>query len=85
MDIKIKKKLVKNWFISLQEIICSEIIKIEKKNTKFKTKEWKRNDSKDEGGGKSRVLENGDILNLNILFLSFLELFFFLLNIYKFF
>ena len=43
MDIKIKKKLVKNWFISLQEIICSEIIKIEKKNAKFKTKEWKRN------------------------------------------
>ena len=63
MDIKIKKKLVKNWFISLQEIICSEIIKIEKKNTKFKTKEWKRNDSRDEGGGKSRVLENGDIFD----------------------
>ena len=63
MDIKIKKKLVKNWFISLQEIICSEIIKIEKKKTKFKTKEWKRNDSKDEGGGKSRVLENGDIFD----------------------
>ena len=63
MDIKIKKKLVKNWFISLQEIICSEIIKIEKKNTKFKTKEWKRNESKDEGGGKSRVLENGDIFD----------------------
>ena len=63
MDIKIKKKLVKNWFISLQEIICNEIIKIEKKNAKFKTKEWKRNDSKDEGGGKSRVLENGDIFD----------------------
>ena len=63
MDIKIKKKLVKNWFISLQEIICSEIIKIEKKNAKFKTKEWKRNDSRDEGGGKSRVLENGDIFD----------------------
>ena len=63
MDIKIKKKLVKNWFISLQEIICSEIIKIEKKNAKFKTKEWKRNNSKDEGGGKSRVLENGDIFD----------------------
>jgi len=63
MDIKIKKKLVKNWFISLQEIICSEIIKIEKKNAKFKTKEWKRNDSKDEGGGTSRVLENGDIFD----------------------
>ena len=63
MDIKIKKKLVKNWFISLQEIICSEIIKIEKKNTKFKTKEWNRNNSKDEGGGKSRVLENGDIFD----------------------
>ena len=63
MDIKIKKKLVKNWFISLQEIICSEIIKSEKKNAKFKTKEWKRNDSKDEGGGKSRVLENGDIFD----------------------
>ena len=63
MDIKIKKKLLKNWFISLQEIICSEIIKIEKKNAKFKTKEWKRNDSKDEGGGKSRVLENGDIFD----------------------
>ena len=63
MDIKIKKKLVKNWFISLQEIICSEIIKIEKKNAKFKTKEWKKNDSRDEGGGKSRVLENGDIFD----------------------
>ena len=63
MDINIKKKLVKNWFISLQEIICSEIVNIEKKNTKFKTKEWKRNNSRDEGGGKSKVLENGDIFD----------------------
>ena len=41
MDIKIKKKLVKNWFISLQEIICSEIIKIEKKMQNSKLKNGK--------------------------------------------
>ena len=58
MDIELKKKLVRNWFKILQDMICNEIEELEGK-TKFKSKNWQRNKKKDEGGGEYRILENG--------------------------
>ena len=58
MDIELKKKLVRNWFKILQDMICNEIEKLEGK-TKFKSKNWQRNKKNDEGGGEYRILENG--------------------------
>ena len=60
MEENIKKKLTKNWFKILQDMICSEIEELENK-PKFKLKNWQRNKSKDEGGGEYRILENGKI------------------------
>ena len=36
MDTKIKKKLVKNWFKVLQDIICKDIEELEGKKNIFK-------------------------------------------------
>ena len=58
MEIELKKKLVRNWFKILQDMICNEIEELEGK-TKFKSKNWQRNKKKDEGGGEYRILENG--------------------------
>ena len=44
MEIKKKQKLAKEWFISLQTIICNNIEQLEKKygsNKKFKKNKWK--------------------------------------------
>ena len=60
MEEDIKKKLTKNWFKILQDMICSEIEELENK-PKFKLTNWQRNKSKDEGGGEYRILENGKI------------------------
>ena len=60
MEEDIKKKLTKNWFKILQDMICSEIEELENK-PKFKLTNWQRNKSKDEGGGEYRFLENGKI------------------------
>ena len=67
MNIKIKKKLTKNWFLLLQDIYCKEILDLEKtigknkKNIKFIKKKWNKNLNKDEGGGESRIFQNGKI------------------------
>ena len=58
MEIELKKKLVRNWFKILQDMICIEIEELEGK-TKFKSKNWQRNKKNDEGGGEYRILENG--------------------------
>ena len=60
MDIELKKKLAKNWFKILQDMICNEIEKLDGK-AKFKSNNWRRNKKKDEGGGEYRILENGKI------------------------
>ena len=60
MEENIKKKLTKNWFKILQDMICSEIEELENK-PKFKLTNWQKNKSKDEGGGEYRILENGKI------------------------
>ena len=61
MEENIKKKLARNWFITIQELICNEIESIEDGLSQFKTKEWSRSSTKDEGGGKSKLLQNGNI------------------------
>ena len=61
MDTKIKKKLVKNWFKALQDIICRDVEELEGKKNIFKSKTWFRNKNKNEGGGEFRILENGKI------------------------
>ena len=61
MNTDIKKKLVKNWFKVLQDMICFEIEEIEKNKKKFTSSHWKRNKKKDEGGGEYRILENGKV------------------------
>ena len=63
MDLEIKKELASNWFKMLQESICESINKLEKKNAKFKSTNWKRNLKKDEGGGEYRILKNGKIFD----------------------
>ena len=59
----IKKKLTRNWFINLQEMICNEIQQIEGKKIKFIKRNWKRNIKKDEGGGCYYILENGKVFD----------------------
>ncbi len=63
MDQDLKKKLTRNWFINLQEIICKEINQIEGEKVKFLKKTWKRNKKKDEGGGFYYILENGKVFD----------------------
>ena len=50
MDKDIKKKLTRNWFINLQEMICNTIQQIEGGKIKFLKKSWRRSIKKDEGG-----------------------------------
>jgi len=61
MDKKIKKKLVRNWFKLLQNVICNDIEKLEKNKKKFKSKTWSRSKIKDEGGGEFRILKGGRV------------------------
>ena len=63
MDQELKKKLTRNWFINLQEMICKEIKQIEGRKIKFLKRTWKRNQKKDEGGGCYYILENGKIFD----------------------
>ncbi len=60
MEIEIKKKLAKNWFKILQDMICQDIEELEGKKN-FISTEWKRNKKKDEGGGEYRILKEGKI------------------------
>ena len=61
MEDKIKKKLVKNWFKILQDMICFEIEEIENNKKKFVSNNWRRNKKKDEGGGEYKILKDGKI------------------------
>ena len=58
-----KIELVKNYFLSLQEKICSEFELLEghaqHAPTHFITDEWQRSEG---GGGITRVLENGTVI-----------------------
>jgi len=61
MNLEIKKDLTSNWFKTLQESFCDDIIKFEKNKTKFKSTNWIRNTKVDEGGGEYRILQGGKI------------------------
>ena len=61
MDESIKKKLARNWFKTLQEVICQEIEELEGKKNIFKINNWERGKKSNEGGGQFRILENGKI------------------------
>ena len=61
MDELIKKKLARNWFKTLQEVICQEIEELEGKKNIFKIKNWERGKKSNEGGGQFRIFENGKI------------------------
>ena len=63
MDFEIKKDLTSNWFKTLQDSICHSINELEKNKIKFKSKTWKRNQNKDEGGGEYRILKDGRIFD----------------------
>jgi coproporphyrinogen III oxidase len=57
MDNEIKKDLASNWFKLLQNAICDDIIKLENNKINFQSTIWKRNKSKDEGGGEYCILK----------------------------
>ena len=59
MNEELKKKLARDWFKILQDMICLEIEKIEKNKVRFVSTNWQRNKIKDEGGGEYRILKNG--------------------------
>jgi len=61
MDQIIKKKLARNWFKTLQEVLCKEIEELEGGSNLFKCKNWERGKKSNEGGGQSRIHENGKI------------------------
>ena len=63
MDKEIKRKISRNWFKVLQEMICNEIESLEGKSDKFISKNWVRNPHKDEGGGEYKILKNGKLFD----------------------
>ena len=63
MDQIIKKKLAKNWFKTLQEVLCKEIEELEGNSNLFKYKNWERGKKSSEGGGQFRIYENGKIFD----------------------
>ena len=63
MSVEIKKKVARNWFKMLQNIICNEIEILERKKDIFKSKSWSRGNNKNEGGGQFRIFEKGKIFD----------------------
>ena len=61
MNLEIKRELVSNWFKTLQNAFCEDIIRIEKNKSKFISTSWKRSPKKNEGGGEYRILQNGKV------------------------
>ena len=63
MSVEIKKKVARNWFKMLQNIICNEIEILERKKDIFKSKSWSIGNNKNEGGGQFRIFEKGKIFD----------------------
>ena len=66
MTIKKKKKLAKEWFLKLQNIICYNIEQLEKEygsNTKFKKNKWKHGEFRII---KGKVIEKGGVAFSNV-------------------
>ena len=63
---KIKKKLTKEWFLKLQNIICHDIEELEKEygsNIKFKKNKWKHGEFRTING---KVIEKGGVAFSNV-------------------
>jgi len=66
MRIVKKKKIVKKWFIELQNIICDSILRLEKEygsNAKFKKNKWKHGEFRIISG---KVIEKGGVAFSNV-------------------
>ena len=63
MEQIIKKKIARNWFKTLQEVLCQEIEELEGSSNLFKYKNWERGKKSNKGGGQSRIYENGKIFD----------------------
>ncbi len=63
MDLDIKKDLASNWFKLLQDAFCNDIEALEDDKVKFKSTTWKKNQTKDEGGGEYKILKNGKVFD----------------------
>ena len=63
MDQIIKKKLTRNWFKTLQEVLCKEVEELEGGSKLFNYKNWERGNNSSEGGGQSRIYKNGKIFD----------------------
>ena len=66
MKIETKKKLVKKWFIQLQNIICNNIEQLEKdcgSKAKFKKNKWKHGEFRTIRG---KVIEKGGVAFSNV-------------------
>ena len=63
MEQIVKKKLARNWFKTLQEVLCKEIEELEGGSKLFKYKNWERGKKSNEGGGQSRIYGNGKIFD----------------------
>ena len=66
MKIKEKQKLVKKWFIKLQNIICNNAEKLEKEygsNIKFKKNKWRHGEFRII---KGEVIEKGGVAFSNV-------------------
>ena len=66
MKIKKKQQLSKEWFIKLQNIICSSIEKLEKEygsNIKFKKNKWKHGEFRII---KGKLIEKGGVAFSNV-------------------
>ena len=61
MNLEIKRDIASRWFQTLQNAFCEDIVRIEKKKSKFISKSWKRSNKKDEGGGVYKILQNGKV------------------------
>ena len=61
MELDIKKDLASNWFKLLQDAFCNDIVELENKKKEFTSTTWKKNLTKDEGGGEYRILRDGKI------------------------
>ena len=63
MKRNLKQELTSQWFKNLQDIICKNIEEIENNKVLFKSEQWNRNRKKNEGGGVSKLLENGKVFD----------------------
>ena len=58
MDQIIKKKIARNWFKTLQEILCQEIEELEGSSNLFKYKNWER------GKNQMKVEVNSEFMKM---------------------